>query len=204
MKTPKQNAPPQKPSRGGEQRSQPVMSDQQRQKERQRILAELSDRASRKTSNRPPPVNKSQHLDAVEDRVAAKRLCTKAAISAGIGTRADDGKSRATRKNTERHPNSLANLRKGGGRAKGRPNKATAVLKAYAGRYTVEAIDSLVTIARDVEMPPAARVGAWREVLDRGNGKPPQALTGPEGEALGVPTSVAFVFAQQPGAVNRT
>jgi hypothetical protein len=107
------------------------------------------------------------------------------------------------RKNTERHPNSLANLRKGGGRAKGRPNKATAVLKAYAGQYTREAIDSLVTIARDTEMPPAARVGAWREVLDRGNGKPPQALQ-VSGEGLVIPASIAFVIAQQSGAVNRT
>jgi len=55
-------------------------------------------------------------------------------------------------------------------------------LKVYAGQYTTEAVDGLVSIARNDEMPPAARVMAWREILDRANGKAPQAITGPDGE----------------------
>ncbi len=69
-----------------------------------------------------------------------------------------------------------------GGRTAGTPNKASAPLKLYAGQYTTEAIDGLVTIARAAKMPPAARVMAWREILDRGHGKAAQALTGPDGE----------------------
>ncbi len=81
------------------------------------------------------------------------------------------------RKRTQKNPNSLANLRMGRGRPKGVPNKVTLALKAYAGQYTTEAVDALVTIGRSVEMPPQARVAAWREILDRGNGKPPQSMS---------------------------
>lgn len=78
-----------------------------------------------------------------------------------------------------------ANLTNAGkGRIKGVPNKATMALKAYAGQYTTEAIDGLVALARGAKVPPAARVMAWNAVLDRGNGKPPQALTGLDGEPL--------------------
>lgn len=80
------------------------------------------------------------------------------------------------------------------------PNKANASLRAYAGEYTIEAIDGLIAIARNVAMPPQARVSAWREVLDRGHGKPPQAITDPDGNALTVPQAVAFLIAKAPGA----
>jgi hypothetical protein len=63
-----------------------------------------------------------------------------------------------------------------GGRAKGTPNKVTAEVKAYAGRYTKEAITDLVAIARNTDTPPAARIAAWREVLDRGVGKAAQSV----------------------------
>jgi hypothetical protein len=63
-----------------------------------------------------------------------------------------------------------------GGRKAGIPNKRTAALKEYAGQFTEEAINGLVAIARTKKAPHAARVAAWREVLDRGNGKAPQSL----------------------------
>lgn len=62
------------------------------------------------------------------------------------------------------------------GRPAGVPNKATAEVKAAAAVYTAEAVDTLARIMRDPEMPPQARVAACRELLDRGHGKPSQAV----------------------------
>ena len=72
---------------------------------------------------------------------------------------------------------------KTGGRQKGIRNKATIELK--------DLIDSVIEpklliggikgIAADVNAPPAARVAAYKELLDRRYGKAPQALTGPNG-----------------------
>lgn len=70
--------------------------------------------------------------------------------------------------------------KKTGGRTKGTPNKATASVKAIAQNYGSECIDILVSIARDVEAPEAARVGAVKEILDRGYGKARQPLVGGE------------------------
>lgn len=71
----------------------------------------------------------------------------------------------------------LANLTNAGkGRPPGVPNKATAEVKAAAAVYTAEAVRTLATIMRDPEMPPQARVAACRELLDRGHGKPSQAV----------------------------
>ena len=62
-----------------------------------------------------------------------------------------------------------------GGRQKGTPNKATAEIKAIAGAYTQEAIETLAKIMRDSESD-AARVAAVKEILDRGHGKARQAV----------------------------
>lgn len=77
----------------------------------------------------------------------------------------------------------MAKGRKTGGRVAGTPNKATRALKEYAQQFTQEAIDGLVTLGRTAESE-QARVAAWNSVLDRGNGKPTQAVTGPDGGAL--------------------
>ena len=90
-----------------------------------------------------------------------------------------------------------------GGRQAGTPNKVTATLKEYAEPFTAEAIDGLVALARNTKTPAAARVAAWREVLDRGAGKPSQALTIEDKQAK-VPTSVTFVITKQPGSDNQT
>ncbi len=73
--------------------------------------------------------------------------------------------------------------KKTGGRKKGVPNKVNADLKAIAQRYTAEAIETLATIMRTSEGD-APRVGAIKEILDRGHGKSPQAITGAEGGPL--------------------
>lgn len=90
-----------------------------------------------------------------------------------------DKDTTANRKNTDRKPNaaSLANLRKGGGRPKGSPNKATASLKEAARGYTEQALQTLVQIALEGESE-AARVSAANAILDRGYGKPTTVLAG--------------------------
>lgn len=67
---------------------------------------------------------------------------------------------------------------KTGGRIKGTPNKLTADVKEIARGYGEEAILLLVKIARDKEAPPAAKVAAIKEILDRGYGKSKQPIVG--------------------------
>lgn len=98
----------------------------------------------------------------------------------------------------------MAKGRKTGGRTKGNPNRLTREVRQYASKFTKEAVLALVHIGRDAEAPHAARVAAWREVLDRGPGRPPQAVTGADGEAMPFPTEVHFVFPVDPEAENQT
>ena len=68
-----------------------------------------------------------------------------------------------------------------GGRPKGAlsktpRSKALIDVKALAAAYTQDALDVLSDIMRDAEAPPAARVAAARELLDRGHGRPAQAV----------------------------
>jgi hypothetical protein len=63
-----------------------------------------------------------------------------------------------------------------GGRQAGTPNKVTAELAGLARIHTAEALATLVHIANDPDAPGAARVAAANAVLDRGHGKPRQAL----------------------------
>ena len=70
-----------------------------------------------------------------------------------------------------------------GGRPKGVPNKITADVKALAQVYCSDAIDTLAKIMSDSEVPPAARVSAAKELIDRGYGKAiqPTELSGKDG-----------------------
>lgn len=92
----------------------------------------------------------------------------------------------------------MAKRKKTGGRKAGTPNKATADVKALAQAHTADAIGALVSIMGDKEKPPAARVMAARELLDRGHGKAPQALTGPDGGDLSF-TIKKIVHEHHPG-----
>jgi hypothetical protein len=65
------------------------------------------------------------------------------------------------------------------------PNRATRDIKALAQEYSSEAIIGLAGLGGLVEgVPPAqseqARVAALKELLDRGHGRPPQAIVGDE------------------------
>ena len=65
--------------------------------------------------------------------------------------------------------------RKTGGRRKGTPNKATAEVREEAQKYTVEALEGLAQIARTGDTD-ATKVAAWKAILDRGHGRPAQAV----------------------------
>jgi hypothetical protein len=71
-----------------------------------------------------------------------------------------------------------------GGRKKGTPNKATADIKALARVHGPEAVEKLVELMRTG--PEKVRLAAARELLDRGYGKPTQAVevSGHEGGPL--------------------
>jgi hypothetical protein len=75
-----------------------------------------------------------------------------------------------------------------GGRQKGVPNKATADIKALAQKHGAEAIDTLVSIMRNGDSD-KARGTAARDLLDRGYGRPAQAITGEGGGPVALAVS---------------
>lgn len=77
-------------------------------------------------------------------------------------------------------------LPKTGGRVAGVPNRITADVKALAQTYGADAIDTLADIMKDSTQPPAARVAAAKELIDRGFGKAvqPTELSGKDGAPL--------------------
>ncbi len=85
----------------------------------------------------------------------------------------------------------MATGRKTGGRRKGTVNKVTAEIRGHAQQYTVEALEGLAQIARNSESD-AARVSAWKAILDRGHGRPAQSheVSGQGGGPLYVITGV--------------
>ena len=58
----------------------------------------------------------------------------------------------------------------------GRP-KLLGHVQELARQYATEALKTLVDISRDEKAPPAARVAAANAILDRGYGKPTQAVS---------------------------
>lgn len=65
---------------------------------------------------------------------------------------------------------------KTGGRRVGSLNKSNVELKQLAQQYTAQAIETLAEIMQDAEAPYSARITAANSLLDRGHGKPTQAL----------------------------
>jgi len=60
-------------------------------------------------------------------------------------------------------------------RTKGATNKQTLDVKELARDYTAEAVEALAYLMRHAESE-AAKVAAVKEILDRGHGKPKQAV----------------------------
>lgn len=69
-----------------------------------------------------------------------------------------------------------------GGRPKGALNKATAEVKVAARAYTDKALKTLAKIMENTEANDGARVAAANALLDRGHGKPAQAIVGSDDE----------------------
>ena len=65
----------------------------------------------------------------------------------------------------------------------GRPPKPGSDVVTLARTLTVEAINTLASIMRNVDEPATARVSAANTILDRGWGKPLQTLTTPDGNS---------------------
>lgn len=74
-------------------------------------------------------------------------------------------------------------LPKTGGRKPGTPNKVTPDVRLAAREYTIPAIERLAKIMAKADSD-AAAVSACRELLDRGWGRPTQALTGADDKPL--------------------
>ncbi len=88
----------------------------------------------------------------------------------------------------------MAAGRKTGGRKKGSLNRATAEIRGHAQKYTVEALEGLAQIARTSDTD-AAKVAAWKAILDRGHGRPGQEL----GVNLGADNSLAELMVRISG-----
>lgn len=64
--------------------------------------------------------------------------------------------------------------REGAGRKVGSVSRLTHTARELAGQYSEEAFNVLVSIMRDEETDPKARLIAAKEILDRAYGKPAQ------------------------------
>ena len=79
-----------------------------------------------------------------------------------------------------------------GGRQKGTPNKVTAELRGAAQQYTMQALEVLAHVAQHGESE-SARVSAACALLDRGHGRPTQAVN------VGADSSLATLMARIDG-----
>lgn len=86
-----------------------------------------------------------------------------------------------------------------GGRQKGTGNKIGRDVRELARKFGPDSIKGLIEIAQDEAQPPAARVSAYKEVLDRGFGKSPQpvAHAGEDGEG---PVKIEYTWVVSKGS----
>jgi hypothetical protein len=97
--------------------------------------------------------------------------------------------------------------RSGAGRPTGKRNKLTekakATLTELATAYTGDALATLASIMKDETAPPSARVAAANSLLDRGHGKPVQAIAGADDDGAPV-LSVVIERRAAKGAIRVT
>ena len=79
--------------------------------------------------------------------------------------------------------------RPGAGRKPGQRTKAKIELMEAAKVYTAEALETLAHVMRSGDSE-AARVAAADKLLDRGHGKPAQAITGADGGPISLETLI--------------
>jgi hypothetical protein len=89
--------------------------------------------------------------------------------------------------------------REGAGRPPLAANKTSKDVRELAQKFGTMSIQGLIDIAQDDEQPTAARVSAYKEVLDRGLGKSLQqvAHAGEEGQG---PIKIEFSWAASKGS----
>lgn len=80
------------------------------------------------------------------------------------------------------------------GRPPGKVSKAKRELADMAKDHCADALAVLVEVMTDVTAPHSARVSAANGILDRGYGKPPQAITGPGAEGAHLVTLVERII----------
>lgn len=74
--------------------------------------------------------------------------------------------------------------RAGAGRKPGQKNKATAEIKALAQKHAPDALKKLFDLMGDKDVPAATQRAAANDLLDRGYGKPAQAVMNEDGTKL--------------------
>lgn len=90
------------------------------------------------------------------------------------------------REGAGRRPGSISEKRKA-------ELKAEATLKELARQHTSEALQTLVDMMQDTGTPPAARVAAVKEILDRGHGKATQVIAGDPENPIETVTKIELV-----------
>ncbi len=88
--------------------------------------------------------------------------------------------------------------RAGAGRKPGQKNKATAEIKPLAQKHAPEAIKKLIELMNDKETPAATQRAAANDILDRGYGKPAQAVMNEDGTKL-FPDKIEVVVVKAKG-----
>ena len=82
--------------------------------------------------------------------------------------------------------------REGAGRPKGKVSAAKRDIAEKAKKHGEAALAVLVAIAQNEEEPAASRVSAANALLDRGYGKPIQAVSGPDGGDIPLGLTIGF------------
>ena len=96
-------------------------------------------------------------------------------------------KTKQRKTGSGKHPNSLANLRKWQPGQSGNPKgmePGVGHVRELARQHTEESIEKLVEIMRDESAPPSAQGAAANALLDRGWGRPDQAVSIDQGQSL--------------------
>jgi hypothetical protein len=115
-----------------------------------------------------------------------------ASASPSIGTNAvprqsctsDDAAKVADSSGAPHPANGVCKGERRGGRQSGTPNRATAEIKGLARMHGADAIEQLARIMSHGTSE-AVQIAAARELLDRGYGRPTQAITGdPDGAPI--------------------